>query len=506
MSKKQQGKQETLQIIVTNEIDETKIAIMENGRLAELWSEAANDEIAVGNIYKGRVHKVLPAMQAAFVKTNQQQETFLYIDEALPPGWKTENRGQEKPNIGQLVQVGEEKYIQISKEAMGTKVPRVTTEISLPGRLLVYLPFGQQVSLSRKITEDKKRKSLLAWAKETLQPDEGVILRTNAEEASEQVLMRELTYLRELWQSKEAECKDKKAPTLIYAAETGIKRLLMELSSSTITEVVVDDRKLYQELLAQAKVFDVNMVDKISFYQGKLSILEAYHVDTEIEKAMYRQVWLKQGGFLVIDQTEAMTVIDVNTGKFTGKSGQRLEETVTATNLEAADEIARQLRLRDIGGIIIIDFIDMKQASNRHLVLTRLQEALANDRTNSYVMGFTQLGLVEMTRKKVKENLLSTLTRTCITCGGKGRILREREVAGRLFRETKSLVRMQEIESVVIECHPNLVTYLHDEKRAEQFASEWGISLQVIEKGTIHPSEYHIVHAGSLADAKRFLT
>ncbi|TPG71435.1 Rne/Rng family ribonuclease [Brevibacillus laterosporus] len=502
MNKKQQRALQ--QIIVSRDIEETRIAVMEAGRLAELTMEQARQMVAVGNIYRGRVKKVLPAMQAAFIDIGEEQEAFLYIDEALPPGWKVQNRGAAKPNIRTLVQVGEEKIVQISKEAMGSKSPRLTSEISLPGRMLVYLPSAGLVSLSRKIVDGVKRERLRTWATDSLVEGEGIIIRTMAEDASLEHLQTELDFLRAKWREAVQEAGKKKTPSLLLSADHAVTRLLLDRSEDQMSEVVVDDAVLYHELRAQAKAIHPAMFNKIQFYQGKTSVLDSYGVDKEIEKALYRQVWLKNGGFLVIDQTEAMTVIDVNTGKFTGKSGQQLEDTVTATNVEAAQEIARQLRLRDIGGIVIIDFIDMKQARNQQLVQEALQRELEKDATNSYVMGFTQLGLLEMTRKKVRNNLSSVLTKACITCSGKGRILTEQEVAGRFIREAKALIRTQEAEAIVAAFHPHVYQYVQAEGRRERFMEEWGVMVQFISRETMHPSEYQILHVGKEVDSKRF--
>ncbi len=490
------------QIFVTTHENKMRIAILEQGKLAELFLESYESDQLVGNIYRGRIVNVVPNMQAAFVDIGIEKNAFLYIDEALPPEWQLERGKRQKPNIQELVRNGEERLVQVNKEAFGSKAPRVTTEISIPGRTLVYLPYCAHISISKRIQREAERKRLEQLAKELVTGPEGVIMRTSAEGAKREEIQRELQYLRLLWQESLEAAKDRKPPCLVYHDADLLTRVIRDVFSEEVDELVVDSSALFVRLQSMLKALFPELLKRLKAYTGKQSLFEAYGIETEIGKLVNRQVPLANGGSIVIDRTEAMTVIDVNSGRYTGKSMQQLEATVTQTNLEAAKEIARQLRLRDIGGIVVIDFIDMKASSNQAKVLETLQKELARDRTPTHVFGITQLGLVEMTRKKTRQSVPDLLTRACPMCNEKGRILHEREVISRLIREIRSLVREQMADTFIVELHPHVAEAEHD---LAKLAGELEVVLHVRPDLSIHPDQYRICFAGSAEDAKRLL-
>ncbi len=490
-------------ILISAENGQTRVAVLEADRLVELHAETGETESLVGNIYRARVDNVLSGMQAAFVDIGQKKNAFLYIDDALPPAFHKTRGGREKPNIRELVHNGQELLVEVTKEAFGSKAPRVTTQISLTGRMLVYMPYGGQVSVSRRILDERERKRLEAVARELIDESEGVILRTMAEGADRERLAAELAYLREVWADALAQGKEKKPPCLVYRDADLPVRVVRDLFADDVDELIVDRLAVLERVKQTVRAFHPERADRVRFYQGKTPLFAAYGVDAEIDKALKRHVPLKSGGFLVIDQTEAMTVIDVNTGRFTGAGGQRLEETVTRANLEAAEEIARQLRLRDIGGIVIIDFIDMNSQASRERVLAALQAALARDRTTTVVLGITRLGLVEMTRKKIRQNLSDALTRPCPVCDGRGRVLSGAEALFRLEQEVRASVRQREIEAVVVEAASDLAALLAEGGEAARLAGELGIAVHVVAREGMTPGRYRIAYAGSAGEGER---
>lgn len=491
------------QIVVTTEENHTRIAILEHGKLAELYLESHSAEELVGNIYRARVVNIIPNMQAAFVDIGLEKNAFLYIDDCLPADWQKERGKKEKPGIQELVQNGQELLIQVNKEAFGTKAPRVTTEISIPGRSLVYLPYAHQISVSRKIKQDSERKRLSQLAREWLTEEEGIIVRTSAEGMAAAQMEAELNYLRAVWQEALEGSKNLKPPVLLYQDSDLLLKVIRDSFTEEVHELLVDSSLQLKRIQRMVKALHPQMAKRIQAYTGKQPIFEALGIDIEIDKLLSRHVPLANGGSIVIDRTEAMTVIDVNSGKFTGKSMQRLEETVTQTNLEATKEIARQLRLRDIGGIIVIDFIDMKSASNQERVLASLQKELSKDQTPTHVFGITQLGLVELTRKKIRPSVPDILTRPCPTCQERGRVLHEREKLARMRREIRAVARNQSAEAMILEVHPSLI---EEDLQIAEWEREWGIHLYLEANSRIPYGHYQLRFVGSHEDARRLAT
>lgn len=407
------------QIIIHVEKGETHVAMLEDRKLVEFYAERQEEKHKVGNIYMGKVMNVLPGMQAAFVNIGQEKNAFLYIDDLLPA--HLEKQPKIKPHITELVKVGQEIMVQVAKEPVGAKGARVTTHFSLPGRWAVYMPNADYVGVSRKIEEESERNRLKDLAESLRKNGEGLIIRTVADGAREEELIRDLMELRATWNSIGREALRAKAPSCIYRDLDLVPRVVRDMIKEDMDEIVLDAERTGEEMAAMLREVSPSAAERIKLHQSQKPIYEAYGVEEELDRSLRRKVWLESGGYINVDLTEALTVIDVNTGKYTGTEG--LEETVFQTNMEAAREIARLLRLRDIGGIIIIDFIDMSKEEHRTKVLQLLSAETRKDRTKTNILGWTKLGLVEVTRKKVRETMDELLAVPCPECKGRGRLL-----------------------------------------------------------------------------------
>ncbi|WP_309120376.1 Rne/Rng family ribonuclease [Paenibacillus sp.] len=406
------------QIVVHGHRDETTVALLEDGKLTEFFVERPNVRKLVGNIYKGRVVNVLPGMGAAFVDIGIEKNAFLYIDDLLPA--HLEHQPKVKPSIDTLVRAGDELLVQIVREPVGTKGARVTTHYALTGRWLVYMPEAGYIALSKKIDNEDERKRLRALGERLCRDKEGVILRTVANGEGFEALAGDMDMLRERWRRIEEKAKRAPAPSEVYADVELLPRLIRDIVTEQMDEIVVDQPALLEEAKRMLRSIAPQLTERVRLHDGKKSAIEAYGVKEQLEAALQPKQWLASGGYVVIDQTEALTVVDVNTGKYTGSTN--LEETVLTTNVEAAEEIARQLRLRDIGGIIVIDFIDMELEENRRRIIDALETAVQKDRTKAHIVGWTKLGLLEMTRKKVREQKDMMFFVPCKACGGRGKI------------------------------------------------------------------------------------
>jgi len=411
-------------LIVDVRENETRVALLEEDDLAEIFIEKASHQRTVGNIYRGKVCSVLPGMQAAFVDIGLEKNAFLYVGEVVPKNDYTDEDDEagdiREYNIADLLKVGQEVTVQVIKEPVGTKGARVTTHITLPGRQLVLLPNAEYIGVSRRITDDEERAKLKAIAEKLKPPGMGLIVRTASEGMNEEDFTKDLEYLLKLWESIRIKEKAGKVPRCLHKDLSLIERTVRDLFTPDIERLVINDRTQYEKVLEMVRILSPDLLNRVRFYSREYEIFDFYQIEKKIERALSRKVWLKCGGYLVIDKTEALTVIDVNTGKYVGSSD--LEETVLKTNLDAAREIAKQIRLRDIGGIIIIDFIDMHKQENQQLILDTLKEALKKDRTKTTIVGMTGLGLIEMTRKKVGCELSILMSTTCPYCGGTGKL------------------------------------------------------------------------------------
>ncbi|MDU2242880.1 MAG: Rne/Rng family ribonuclease [Paenibacillus sp.] len=377
----------------------TEIALLENGKLVEYAAERSQHRGLVGSFIKGKVVNVIPGMQAAFVDIGQKKNAFLYIDDVLHP--HLEKQPKQKPSIAELLKPGQELVVQVVKEAIGNKGARVTTHYSLPGRWLVYMPTAGYVAVSKKIGREEEKNRLKLLGEELRRDEEGLILRTVAEEEDGEAIGEDLAQLRKQWAAILEKAKHAAGPVVLHQDLSMIQRLMRDVYSPETDELIMDCPEQAEEALAFLQAMLPGETPRVIVYDGAAPLFDHYEVKPQLEKDFQRKIWLPGGGYLVWDTTEALTVIDVNTGKFTG--GDNLEDTVFRTNLEAAQEMARLIRLRDTGGIIIVDFIDMDSDEHRSAVCERLEQALSGDRTQHHILGWTKLGLLEMTRKRMRE-------------------------------------------------------------------------------------------------------
>ncbi|HEY8482662.1 MAG TPA: Rne/Rng family ribonuclease [Spirillospora sp.] len=402
-------------MVVRQEGERTQIAILEDNVLVEHYVNRATHQSYVGNVYLGKVQNVLPSMEAAFVDIGKGRNAVLYAGEV---NWDASGLEGQPRRIESALKSGQSVLVQVTKDPVGHKGARLTSQVSLPGRYLVYVPDGSMTGISRKLP-DKERSRLKSILKKVMPNNAGVIVRTAAEGATEEELARDVSRLAAQWENIQKKVKTASAPSLLYGEPDLTIRVVRDIFNEDFSKLVVSGDEAWQTISEYVQYVAPHLADRVERWTGDQDVLSAFRIDEQIAKALDRKVWLPSGGSLVIDRTEAMTVIDVNTGKFTGQGGN-LEETVTRNNLEAAEEIVRQLRLRDIGGIIVIDFIDMVLESNRDLVLRRLVECLSRDRTKHQVAEVTSLGLVQMTRKRVGQGLLEAFSETCECCNGRG--------------------------------------------------------------------------------------
>ena len=422
----------TDEILINVTPQETRVAVLEAGSVQELIVERTASRGLVGNIYVGRVVRVLPGMQSAFIDIGLERAAFLHVADI---------HGERRPNgeagrpIERILAEGQPVVVQVLKDPIGTKGARLSTQISIAGRMLVYLPQDPHIGISQRIEDETERQLLREKLKAQLPEDEtgGFIIRTLAETASDAELAADIAYLRHLWRDLDARAQGTPPPTLLYQDLSLAQRVLRDMVSDSTAVVRVDSRENFQRLVAFAESYTPNILQRLEHYTGERPLFDLYNVEPEIEKALARRVNLKSGGYLIVDQTEAMTTIDVNTGGFVGQ--RSFDDTVFKTNLEATQGVARQLRLRNLGGIIVVDFIDMDSDEHRAAVLEEFKRALVRDRTRMTVNGFTQLGLVEMTRKRTRESLAHVLCEPCPTCEGRGELRTARTVCYEILRE-----------------------------------------------------------------------
>jgi ribonuclease G len=430
------------ELMISVDAGEKRVAVLEDDQVAEVYLERPERRSIAGNIYLGVVDNVLPGMEAAFVEIGLEKNGFLYVDEIIGPELEGA-RSKSARKITDLIQRGEKILVQAVKDPMKTKGARLTTEISLPGRFVVYVPHGEGLGVSRRL-EDDERNRLKAILKVHAPKKGGVIVRTAAEGASAEDIERDLDFLQRLWKSIEAKANDAKPPSLIYQESELPLRVVRDLFTGDFERLLVDHDRTYKRIVGYLKKTSPHMADRVTRYKDREPLMEAFGVDQQIKSTLSRRVDLPSGGYLIFDYAEAFTVIDVNTGRFVGsrskKSGGRLEDTITKNNLEAVKEVVRQLRLRDIGGIIVIDFIDMASPKNRATVEQALGEELERDRTKTYVVEISPLGLVEMTRQNVTDGPREIMTKKCPTCGGDGIVVSEHTAAIDVERRLRSLV------------------------------------------------------------------
>lgn len=522
-------------IIINSTPQEARVALLENDTLAEIHIERAQQRSIAGNIYKGKVARVLPGMQAAFVDIGLEKAGFIHVSDLfggpLPTGFFDEDEGEDHsaedipdedhigedlpaPNgpqprrggrgrrergstpylpLEERVKKNQEIIVQIAKESIGTKGPRLTSHVSLPGRHLVYMPTVNHIGVSRRIADPKERKRLRDIVQEMRPPDSGFIIRTACEGLTKKEIQDDMKFLLKLWGGIAKKSESSSAPTLLHDDMDIILRIIRDLFNTDVQEVVVDTAQDYERSKEFIVAFLPRAAGRIKFYDRPEPIFDHYNIETQITKALDRRVYLKSGGHIVIDHTEALTAIDVNTGRFVGKKDQ--EETMLQTNLEAAKVVVEQLRLRNIGGLIIIDFIDMERAANRNKVTEALRDALKRDKTRSSMRKISELGLVQMTRKRTRESLQRQLCDPCSYCGGKGHIRSVPTVASEILRQIRKQAALHEAaQTILVKAHPEVITFLYDEEGERLDELERFLGKRLVMRATpgLHQEQYEV--------------
>ena len=451
---------------------ETRVALLGNGVLLEVHIERSEKRGLVGNVYKGKVSRVLPGMQAAFIDIGLEKAAFLHVSDIVGNNYSANDGGNDaeqiaqEPNITEILHEGQSILVQVLKDPLGTKGARLTTQLTIPSRYLVLLPNTKNIAVSARIEDESERERLLGCMNEFLGDDEkyGFIVRTAAESVDKQHLEEDSIFLKKLMESINSRAKGAKPGTLVHVDLPLFLRTLRDSGGSQVERTRIDSRDTYDTVREFCEQFLPDMLPGVEYYKGERPIFDLYGVEDEIQKALERKVQLKSGGYLIIDQTEAMTTIDVNTGAYVGS--RNLEETIFKTNVEAAQAIARQLRLRNLGGIIILDFIDMIEEEHKQQVLDMLEKSLEQDHAKTNISEVSSLGLVQMTRKRTKESLEHILCETCPTCSGRGFIKAVDTVCYEIFREVIRLSRQFQTKSFLILASQDVVDLLLDEESA----------------------------------------
>jgi ribonuclease G len=479
------------EILINVTPQETRVAVIQQGAVQEVQIERATARGLVGNIYVGRVARVLPGMQSAFIDIGGGRAAFLHVADI----WGHRGDGETGRPIEKLLSEGQNLMVQVVKDPIGSKGARLSTQISIAGRLLVYLPQESHIGISQRIEDEDERLHLKERLQKQLPPDNhgGFIIRTMAETASDPELAADIDYLRKLWHGIQEKSRDAPPLALLYRDLDLSLRVLRDYVNEETSRVLIDSRETFHKVRDFAAEFMPRAADRLEHYNGERPLLDLYNVEDEIEKALARRVDLKSGGYLIIDQTEALTTVDVNTGGFVG--GRSFDDTIFKTNLEAAHVIARQLRLRNLGGIIIIDFIDMDNDEHRSAVLNEFRKALARDRTRMTVNGFTQLGLVEMTRKRTRESLAHVLCEPCPVCQARGELKTAQTMCYQILRELLREARQFDAREFRILAAQQVVDlFLDEESQNLAMLSDFigkPVSLQV--ESQYHQEQFDIV-------------
>ncbi|NIO06396.1 MAG: Rne/Rng family ribonuclease [Proteobacteria bacterium] len=500
------------ELIINSALQETRVALLEGGTVVEVHIERKKDRSIMGNIYRGRAVKVLPGMQAAFVDIGLERAAFLYVSDAyssireysqmLDEGFEDQdalefNSGNslfaESPQIEDLICEGQELLVQVSREPLGTKGTRITSHITLPGRYLVFMPTVDHVGVSRRISDESERRRLRDIVLGMRPPGVGFIVRTASEGAREEELKNDMEILTKMWENIQRKNEAAGTPSLVHSDHNMALRAIRDLITPEVKRVIVDSQEEYDQIIHFVQNYMPHLKCDIDLDEGRTPIFDVYGIETDLDKALKRKVWLKSGGYILIEMTEALTAIDVNTGKFVGK--RNLEDTILKTNLEAAKEIAYQLRLRNIGGIIIIDFIDMEKESNREMVYQALELALQKDRAKSNISKISELGLVEMTRKRTRESLGQLLGETCPYCDGLGHIKSKLTVCYDVLREIERVTSDIGGNTIMVNVNPEVAEMLCDEERTgiEHLEKKLGKRIVVQEIPRFHQDEFEIV-------------
>jgi ribonuclease G len=509
------------ELVVNCAPHETRVALLENGTIVELFIEREDETSIAGNIYKGRVQRVLPGMQAAFVDIGFEQAAFIYVDDVLDteshkmfsqfeqdPDMEAETDAEEedlsmdkqtwKPApssdtaIEDLLSEGQEILVQVSKSAIGSKGPRVTTHISLAGRYMVLMPTVDHIGISKRIENESERTRLRDLLLSIRKNEFGYILRTQSLGVTVDTIQKEMDFLTNTWEEIQNKNRITSAPSLVYKDLTVTYRAVRDLLANEADKLIIDSPVEYERVqqFLRKLMPDVNL--SVALYQGREPIFENYNIEGDVARALKQKVWLKSGGYIVIEQTEALVAIDVNTGRYVGK--HNFDETILKTNLEAVKEIAYQIRLRNIGGIIIIDFIDMKKDAHKEKVMTLLNEAMKNDKSQTNILPLTELGLVQMTRKRTRRNLTRTLCEPCFYCNGTGHLLSKKSICHKIYRDLVSEAGDIMGNRFTVKVHPDIAQLLHGREKhlIASLETQFSKPIAIYPEPHYHLEEYHI--------------
>jgi ribonuclease G len=514
------------ELVVNSAPHETRVALLENGTIVEVFIEREDETSIAGNIYKGRVQRVLPGMQAAFVDIGFDQAAFIYVDDVLDTASHKmyqkfeqdndveadtqsldgENQTTDMPenhtawrsslnpecSIEELLSEGQEILVQVAKSSIGTKGPRVTTHISLAGRYMVLMPTVDHIGISKKIGNEAERTRLKTLLLSIRTNKSGYIFRTQSEGIDEDTIKKEMDFLNKTWEEILAKSKTASATSLVYKDLTVTFRAVRDLLADEADKLIIDSKEEYENVQNFLKKLmpDVNL--SVTLYQGRESIFDAYNIEGDVARALKKKVWLKSGGSIVIEQTEALVAIDVNTGRYVGK--HNFDETVLKTNLEAVKEIAYQIRLRNIGGIIIIDFIDMKKEQHREKVMAHMNEAVKKDKSQTNVLPLTELGLIQMTRKRIRRNLTRTLCTPCFYCNGDGHLLSGKSICHKIYRDLVTEAGDIMGNRFTVKVHPEIAQLLHGREKhlISSLEKQFSKPIAIYPEPHYHIEEYHI--------------
>jgi len=514
------------ELVVNSAPHETRVALLENGTIVEVFIEREDETSIAGNIYKGRVQRVLPGMQAAFVDIGFDQAAFIYVDDVLDTAshkmyqkfeqdtdvetdtesddddaaqegleenhasWKASFN--QEASIEDLLTEGQEILVQVAKSSIGTKGPRVTTHISLAGRYMVLMPTVDHIGISKRIEEDAERTRLKDLLLSIRKNKCGYIFRTQAQGIDEDTIKKEMDFLTKTWEDILAKSKTTSATSLVYKDLTVTFRAVRDLLANEADKLIIDSKDEYNNVQNFLKKLMPDVKLSVELYQGRESIFDAYNIEGDVARALKKKVWLKSGGYIVIDQTEALVAIDINTGRYVGKHS--FDETILKTNLEAVKEIAYQIRLRNIGGIIIIDFIDMKREQHKRKVMSHLNEAMKKDKSQTNVLPLTELGLVQMTRKRIRRNLTRTLCSPCFYCNGDGHLLSGKSICHKIYRDLVSEAGDMMGNRFTVKVHPEIAQLFHGREKhlISSLEKQFSKPIAIYPEPHYHIEEYHI--------------
>jgi len=500
------------ELIINVRSHETRVALVENGLVAELHIDRKSSHGLIGNIYRGRVVRVLPGMQAAFVDIGEERTAFLYVSDIYrdlpdPQGMICMSNGddgdeiQGKPepeacigggealNIENIIQEGQSIVVQVSKDPIGTKGARLTSYISLPGRHLVLLPYVNHIGISRRIKDKEERERLKNIIEEIRPEKTGFIIRTASEGVEKEKMKSEMDFMLKLWANILERMDRSSNPELLYMDLSVSLKAVRDLFTREVDRLIIDSNEEYKRIIEFIDNFAPALRYSVELYEGEEPVFDAYGIEIEISRLLDGKVWLKSGGYIVIELTEALTSIDVNTGSYVGK--RNLEETILNTNLEAVKEIAYQLRLRNIGGLIVIDFIDMESLEDRHKVFSSLKEALSKDKARTYVLRMSELGLIEMTRQRAKENLYRQMTEKCVYCEGRGATKSKKTICYEIFRdiERERMMVSNAGENIYVHVNTEIANVLKEEEQQSIIELEKGLNRRIV---IVSQKDYHI--------------